>query len=124
MSGYSLGIFEEGFLYFKIWKLKGSQGFIFKFDGFPGTRGTRANEGPVMSSHLFRLVCIFSGELEVGAEIVVETTETLMENNDAPSSPTEQQEQLQFLLPSTNKDEKPAESMNSFSIFTQHIPSK
>ena len=47
-----------------------------------------------------------------------------MENNDAPSSPTEQQEQLQFLLPSINKDEKPAEPMNSFSIFTQHIPSK
>ena len=27
-------------------ELKGSKGVLFKFDGFPGTRGTRANEGP------------------------------------------------------------------------------
>ena len=30
-------------------ELKGSKGVLFKFDGFPGTRGTRANEGPVLT---------------------------------------------------------------------------
>jgi len=28
-------------------ELKGSKGVFFKFDGFPGTRGIRTNEGPV-----------------------------------------------------------------------------
>ena len=59
-------------------------------------------------------------ELEIENEVVVQSTEPLMEKGDNPSHSIEQQERPQVLPLSTNEDKKSAKSLKRFS---QQIPS-